>query len=89
VTPYVHTTGWPLHTYDELSEEGQDAGAIRGLVEQLVARDAGSVVVCSHRTVIPRLLEALGLPAPELEPAEMVVVHHRKGGVVATERVRA
>ena len=88
VTPYVHTTGWPLRSYDELSEEGVDAAAIDDLVEQVMASDAGSVI-CTHRTVIPPLLEALGLPGAQLEPAEMLVVHHRRGIAVATQRVRA
>lgn len=88
VTPYVHTTGWPLHSYDELSEEGAAAPLIAGFVQTLLAGSA-SAVVCTHRPVIPGVLQALGLADERLEPAEMVVVHHRKNKVVATERLRS
>ncbi len=87
VTPYVHTTGWPLHSYDELSEEGATPSAIDELVESLLRIDA-SAVLCTHRPLLPRVLESLGLPDVRLEPAEMLVVHHRKGGVVAADRVQ-
>jgi 8-oxo-dGTP diphosphatase len=87
VSPYVHETGWPVRSYDELSEEGVDLKVIDALLESLLDSH-GSAVVCTHRTVIPEVLETLGIPAPRLEPGEMVVVHHRKGAVVATERIR-
>jgi 8-oxo-dGTP diphosphatase len=47
-------------------------------------------VVCSHRPVFPQLLATLGLADRKLEPAEMLVVHHRGGEPVAIEihRVR-
>ena len=87
VTPYVHTTGWPLHSWDELSEEGVLVPAIDELVEKLLAADSGAVL-CTHRPVLPVVLESLGLADEKLEPAEMLVVHHRKGTIVATDRVR-
>jgi len=88
VTPYVHTTGWPLHSYDELSEEGVSVPAVDELVEKLLAADS-SAVLCTHRPVLPTVFESLGLADVKLEPAEMLVVHHRKGAVVAADRVRA
>jgi 8-oxo-(d)GTP phosphatase len=87
VTPYVHTTGWPLHSYDELSEEGVSVPAIDELLEKLLAADSGAVL-CTHRPVLPTVFESLGLAEVKLEPAEMIVVHHRKGSVVAADRVR-
>lgn len=87
VTPYVHTTGWPLHSYDELSEEGVSAPVIDELVESLLAAGTGAVL-CTHRPVLPTVWQSLGLPDVRLEPAEMVVVHHRKGTVVAADRFR-
>lgn len=87
VTPYVHTTGWPLHSYDELSEEGVSPPAVDELVEKLLAADS-SAVLCTHRPVLPVVLTSLGLPDAKLEPAEMLVVHHRKGAVVAADRVQ-
>ena len=86
VTPYVHTTGWPLRSYDELSEEGVSGPAVVELVDQLLGASS-SAVLCTHRPVLPTVFEALGLSDVKLEPAELLVVHHRKGGVVATERV--
>jgi len=47
-----------------------------------------SAVICTHRPIIPVVLRALGLAEERLEPAEMLVVHHRKGAVVATELLR-
>ena len=86
VAPYVDTTGWPAKVYDELSEEGASADAIVELVDSLL--DAGeSTALCTHRPVLPTVLDALQLPEVELEPAAMLVVHHRKGRVVATEVV--
>ena len=60
----------------------------RELVTALLAADS-SAVLCTHRPVLPVVLEALGLADVKLEPAEMLVVHHRKGAVVAAERVQA
>lgn len=87
VTPYVHTTGWPLRSYDELSEEGLSVPVVASLVANLLELDAGAVV-CTHRPVLPAVFEALGMDEEKLEPAEMLVVHHRKGAVVAADRVR-
>ncbi|MCW2835251.1 MAG: hydrolase [Nocardioides sp.] len=86
VTPYVHVTGWPLRSYDELSEEGHDAAAIERLLGTLLSSGTSSVV-CAHRTVIPAVAERLAITDPGLEPAEMLVVHHRKGAVVSVERI--
>jgi 8-oxo-dGTP pyrophosphatase MutT (NUDIX family)/phosphohistidine phosphatase SixA len=86
VTPYVHTTGWPLHTYDELSEEGVSVPVVDELVSALLAADA-SAVLCTHRPVLPTVWEVLGLGDVKLETAEMLVLHHRKGAVVAVDHV--
>jgi 8-oxo-dGTP diphosphatase len=37
--------------------------------------------------VLPTVLDALQVPDVELEPGSMLVVHHRKGRVVATQHV--
>jgi 8-oxo-dGTP diphosphatase len=84
VTPYVDATGWPVKKYDELTEEDASAGGIVGLLDALL--DSGeSTVVCTHRPVLPTVLDALGAPDVRLEPGCMLVAHHRKGRVVATE----
>jgi 8-oxo-dGTP diphosphatase len=84
VTPYVDTTGWPVKKYDELSEEDATAEGVVELVDALL--DSGeSTVLCTHRPVLPTVLDALRVPEVRLEPGGMLVVHHRKGRVVATE----
>jgi 8-oxo-(d)GTP phosphatase len=84
VTPYVETTGWPVKLYDELSEEGASAEAVAQLVDALLGAGS-SVVLCTHRPVLPTVMDALGVPKVKLEPGAMLVAHHRKGTVVATE----
>jgi 8-oxo-dGTP diphosphatase len=84
VTPYVDATGWPVKKYDELSEEDASVEAIVDLVDALLEGDE-STVVCSHRPVLPTVMDALQVPAVKLEPGSMLVAHHRKGRVVATE----
>ena len=86
VTPYVDTTGWPLKTYDELSEQGATVDGVVDLVDALL-ESGESTLLCSHRPVLPTVVDALGLPDTSLEPGAMLVVHHRKGTVVATEVV--
>jgi 8-oxo-dGTP diphosphatase len=84
VTPYVDATGWPVKLYDELSEEDATAEGVLDVVDALL--DAGeSTVLCTHRPVLPTVFDALGVPEVRLEPGSMLVVHHRKGKVVASE----
>ena len=84
VAPYSDTTGWKLELQDELSEEDASAAAVAGIVGELVdGRE--SAVVCSHRPVLPSVYDAIGVPDPKLAPGAMLVVHVRKGDVVATE----
>jgi hypothetical protein len=70
---------------DELSEEGFDEVAARTLLSELLSTPEPSAL-CSHRPALPQLLEILGVEEEPLAPAELVVCHHRKGLVVATER---
>ena len=84
VRPYVDTTGWPTKLYDELSEERASADGVVELVDALLHGSEGAVL-CTHRTVLPTVIDALGVDDVELEPGAMLVVHHRKGTVVATE----
>ena len=68
----------------KLSEEGATPEKVAKVVGELLDDPAG-VVVCTHRPVLPAIWDAVGLPGEKLEPAGMLVVHHRKGRVVATE----
>jgi 8-oxo-(d)GTP phosphatase len=86
VAPYAHTTGWPLVTHDCLSEEDATLEEVVDLVDDLLEEPDGSVL-CSHRPVLPTVLDAVGVTGDvRLEPGEMLVVHHRKGRIVALER---
>jgi 8-oxo-dGTP diphosphatase len=84
VRPYADTTGWPTTMYDVLAEEHATAEGVVEIVDALLHGREGAVL-CTHRPVLPTVIDALGLPDVELEPGAMLVVHHRKGRVVATE----
>jgi 8-oxo-dGTP diphosphatase len=85
VLPYAQAAGLDLHAHEVLTEEGHDATAAAELVAGLRAGRQGAVV-CSHRPQLPGLLEAAGIPLFGLSPGELVVVHVRRGEVLACER---
>jgi 8-oxo-dGTP pyrophosphatase MutT (NUDIX family)/phosphohistidine phosphatase SixA len=87
VAPYAEVTGWPVKLYDELSEEGATAEGVVDLVDALL-EGGESAVLCTHRPVLPTVLDALRVPEVKLEPGGMLVVHHRKGRVVAWEQLQ-
>ena len=84
VEPYASAADRPLQLLDALSQEGATAAGVATVVAQLMD-ESKHAVLCTHRPVLPWVLEALGLPETRLEPGGMVVVHHRDGAVVATE----
>lgn len=86
VAPYVDASGCPTTTYGELTEEGASSEAVVALVDGLVEAGEGAVL-CTHRPVLSTVLDALRVPDVTLEPGAMLVVHHRRGRVVATEVV--
>ncbi len=84
VASYADESGWPVEQYDDLSEEDATVESVVAHVDDLLhARE--SAVLCAHRPVLPAVFDALGVPAVALDPAAMVVVHHRKGRILATE----
>ncbi|MGZ8738374.1 MAG: NUDIX hydrolase [Nocardioides sp.] len=85
VAPYADITDEDLEVTDALSEEVATAEGVEKVVHELLTRKE-SAVLCTHRPVLPLVLEAAGVADPGLEPGEMLVVHHRNGQVVATER---
>ncbi|KAA1427512.1 NUDIX hydrolase [Nocardioides antri] len=91
VAPYASMTGWDVQTRRRLTEEHMTEKGIRKIIDEVVDGDEGAVL-CTHRPVLPHVYDALGLrPAQrgdELATAEMLVVHVRKGNVVAVERHR-
>ncbi|ANH38135.1 Diadenosine hexaphosphate hydrolase [Nocardioides dokdonensis FR1436] len=93
LAPYAATAGVDLEPLEELTEEAATgrggpaavAAAVTGLVDDLHAGRRG-IVLCTHRPVLPMVFEALGVDDPGLAPGEMVVVHLRRGRVLATEQ---
>lgn len=85
LAPYADTTGWDLELHKGLSEEDATAKKVLRIVDDLLVQDEGAVL-CTHRPVLPTVFDALGMPEQKLDPGGMVVVHHRKGKIVATER---
>lgn len=87
VEPYAATTGWEVSADPGLSEEGATVETVLGAVDDLIDSEEGAVL-CTHRPVLPTVFDALGVADVRLEPADLLVVHHRKGRVLATEQVR-
>jgi len=85
LTPYAEASGLKLEEYDGLSQEDATTDSVVEIVDDLLETKEGSVL-CTHRPVLPSVLEALGVEVVRLSPAGMLVVHHRAGSVVATER---
>lgn len=85
VAPYADHTGGKVAEHAEISEELVNGTQISALLDGLLA-SSSPTVLCSHRPVLPRLFEHLGVPEEPLATAEFVVCHHRKGQIVAAER---
>ena len=93
VTPYADVTGWPVKLYDELSEEDASLEGVVDLVDGLLDGDLDAGLDVGARCCAPtdRCCRPCStrsqVPDVELEPGSMLVVHHRKGRVVATQHV--
>ncbi len=101
VEPYLLVAGAKLKTRGRLSEDGhrRDPAKVARLVGKLLAKDR-PVLLCTHRPVLPTVLDALaghateGVAAalphhdPYLGPGEVLVAHVARGTglVVAVER---
>ena len=85
VAPYADVAGLDLEVTDALAEEDATPGDVEQVVHELLGRKEPAVL-CTHRPVLPLVLATLGVRDLGLEPAAMVVVHHRNGQVVATEQ---
>ena len=86
VAPYAETSGHEVVPVDGLSEEDATPGGVRRLVGELLAAPEATVL-CTHRPVLPWVYDGLGVPVARLRPADMLVVHHRGGEVLAGEHV--
>jgi 8-oxo-(d)GTP phosphatase len=87
VGPYADAKHLEIDVTTSLSEQD----ATRRSVERHVTRlldHAEPAVLCTHRPVLPWVYEVLGVPNPKLEAGALLVVHHRRGRVVAVDRHR-
>jgi 8-oxo-(d)GTP phosphatase len=87
VRPFARRAGLCPECDDGLSQEDATPATVRAVVAGMVAGDEDALL-CSHRPVLPLVLEALGLPDQGLATGELLVAHVRRGAVVATERHR-
>lgn len=85
LTPYATAHQVPVEPVPGLNEESASPDSVRRVVEELLA-GKDNAVLCSHRPVLPDVFAALGLDADPLSPGEIVVCHHRKQKIIATER---
>jgi len=85
VIPYADSYGLKVESEDRLSEEDATSDSVHELVREQLA-NGRRTLLCTHRPVLPEVFETLEIEDPELELAEMIVVHHRRGKVVALER---
>ena len=84
VVPYAEATGRRVREVDSLSEEDHTDSSVAEVVARLLDRRRGAVV-CTHRPVLPAVLEAAGVRPESLEPGGFVVVHHRRRRPLAAE----
>jgi 8-oxo-(d)GTP phosphatase len=84
VAPYAEVADVEVEELVELSEEdATEVGVTELALEMLASKEP--TVLCTHRPVLPLVYAALGVQDPGLEPGEMLVVHHRRGQIVALE----
>jgi len=84
VAPYAEASGLKLEEHDGLSEEDASADSVVEILDDLLETKEGSVL-CTHRPVLPSVFDALGAEEVRLAPGGLLVVHHRRGKVLATE----
>jgi len=85
VEPYAHSISTFLEIDDRLSEDTRAAQVDRSVTALLDRKKP--VALCSHRPTLPWIFDAIGTDVHELATGEAVVVHHRKGKVIATEKL--
>jgi 8-oxo-dGTP diphosphatase len=88
VQPYAEDHVLALDADPRVNEEDWTDDGVAAVVTHLLGAKE-SAVLCSHRPVLPAILESLGVTEEQLAPGELVVCHHRKGRVVAVARHRA
>ncbi len=85
LAPYAHTADVDLGVTDALTEEDADDETVTEVVHDVLTSKTPTAL-CTHRPVLPVVLRAVGVRHTALDPGAMLVVHHRRGQVVAVER---
>jgi 8-oxo-(d)GTP phosphatase len=85
VAPYADVAQVDLEIADDLTEQDATERAVEKHVHRLLGKREPAVL-CTHRPVLPMVYAALGVRDPGLPPGGMLVVHHRRGQVVALEQ---
>lgn len=85
VAPYARDHVLAIEAVPGLNEEHSTPVTIETTVRGVLAGKENAVL-CSHRPVLPQVFDVLGITEEPLAAGEMVVCHHRKGRVLATER---
>jgi 8-oxo-dGTP diphosphatase len=81
--PFAHDIKTFLEIDDRLSEETRFADVNRSVSAMLDRKKP--VALCTHRPTLPWIFDAVGVDTVDLKPGEGVVVHHRRGVVMAVE----
>jgi 8-oxo-dGTP pyrophosphatase MutT (NUDIX family)/phosphohistidine phosphatase SixA len=85
VTPYARDHVLPIEAVPGINEDDSSGHSVTHTVGMLLG-EVENAVLCSHRPVLPQIFSELGIEEEPLSPGELVVCHHRKGRVLATER---
>lgn len=84
VEPYADHLETGIVTDPGLAEERATAKRVAKRLRDLLAAKRPTVL-CTHRPVLPLVFAALDIPPVPLQPAQLLVVHHRRRKLVATE----
>ena len=85
VDPYIATTDELLELDDRLGQ-GVPGKHVARAVEAALGTKRPTVA-CTHRPTLSEVYAALGIDGPVLTPGGGLVVHHRKGEILASELI--
>jgi len=83
VDSYARSVKALMEVDDRLAEDTKPARVERSIATAIERK--GPIVICSHRPTLPWIFASLKIEARDLAEGEGVVVHHRRGRVVAVE----
>ena len=83
VDEYARSIKALMEVDDRLAEDTKPRAVERSIATLLGRK--GPTVICSHRPTLPWIFAALRIEPRELAEGEGIVVHHRRGRVVAVE----